>query len=55
MRDPLNHLSGLNATLATMSAAATSVFEMMDVKPEEETGTKELSDMKGKVTFDLWV
>lgn len=52
MRDPLNHLSGLNATLATMSAAATSVFEMMDVKPEEETGTEELSDMKGKVTFD---
>lgn len=52
MRAPLNHLSGLNATFATMSAAATSIFEMMDVKPEDETGTKELTEAKGKIVFD---
>ena len=52
MRAPLNHLSGLNATFATMSAAASSLFEMMDVKPEEETGEKELKSCRGKIEFE---
>lgn len=52
MRAPLNHLSGLNATFATMDAAAESIFQMMDKDVEEETGTKTIENCQGAVTFD---
>lgn len=52
MRAPLNHLSGLNATFATMDAAAESIFQMMDKDVEEETGRKTIDNCQGAVTFD---
>lgn len=52
MRAPLNHLSGLNSTFATMDAAAESIFQMMDKDVEEETGTKTIENCQGAVTFD---
>ncbi len=52
MRAPLNHLSGLNATFATMDAAAESIFQMMDKDVEEETGTKTIENCQGAVVFD---
>ena len=52
MRAPLNHLSGLNATFATMDAAAESIFQMMDKDIEKETGTKTIENCQGAVVFD---
>jgi subfamily B ATP-binding cassette protein MsbA len=47
----LRHLSSLNGPLARMAAAADSVFRMIDLEPEAETGTRELARAQGGVEF----
>ena len=48
---PLQHLAGLNATFASISVAAKSIFGTMDEAVEEDKGTVELKNVKGAIEF----
>ena len=48
---PLQHLAGLNATFASISVAAKSIFDTMDETVEEDKGTVELKNVKGAIEF----
>lgn len=48
---PLQHLAGLNATFASISVAAKSIFDTMDEAVEEDKGTVELENVKGAIEF----
>ena len=47
----LQHLAGLNATFASISVAAKSIFDTMDEAVEEDKGTVELKNVKGAIEF----
>lgn len=47
----LRHLAALNGPLARMAAGAESVFGMMDLRQEVETGTIEIEHAQGHVEF----
>lgn len=51
LMQPIRHLSSLNGTVATMSAASESVFKMIDEAPEVDTGTKTIERASGAVSF----
>ncbi|HYA65152.1 MAG TPA: lipid A export permease/ATP-binding protein MsbA, partial [Burkholderiaceae bacterium] len=46
---PLRHLASVNSPIARMSAAADSVFAMIDSAAEQETGTREIDSAKGAI------
>ncbi len=46
---PLRHLASVNSPIARMSAAADSVFAMIDSASEEETGRQELVRARGAI------
>jgi subfamily B ATP-binding cassette protein MsbA len=46
---PLRHLASVNSPIARMSAAADSVFAMIDSPSEEETGQRELDHVRGAI------
>ena len=48
---PLQHLAGLNATFASISVAAKSIFDTMDEAVEEDKGTFELKNVQGVIEF----
>ena len=48
---PLQHLAGLNATFASISVAAKSIFDTMDEAVEDDKGTVELKDVNGAIEF----
>ncbi|HEY4038782.1 MAG TPA: lipid A export permease/ATP-binding protein MsbA [Burkholderiaceae bacterium] len=48
---PLRHLSALNGPIARMSAAADSVFEMIDSPEEVDEGTLEIERARGAIEF----
>jgi len=48
---PLRHLASVNSPIARMSAAADSVFAMIDSATEEETGTREIDRARGAIEF----
>lgn len=48
---PLQHLAGLNATFASISVSAKSIFDTMDEAVEEDKGTVELKDVRGAIEF----
>ena len=48
---PLQHLAGLNATFASISVAAKSIFDTMDEAVEDDKGTVVLKDVKGAIEF----
>lgn len=48
---PLQHLAGLNATFASISVAAKSIFDTMDEAVEEDKGTVGLKNIKGAIEF----
>jgi ATP-binding cassette, subfamily B, bacterial MsbA len=48
---PLRHLSALNGPIARMSAAADSVFEMIDSPQEADEGTREIERARGAIEF----
>ena len=49
---PLRHLAGLNATFASMTMAAKSIFETMDKDLEEDKGEEKLTELKDTIEFD---
>ena len=51
LMSPLQHLAGLNATFASISVAAKSIFDTMDEAVEDDKGTVELKDVKGAIEF----
>ncbi len=51
MTPAIKKLSALNGTTAKMSAAATSLFAMMDIPTEKDPGTLEIERVKGDVEF----
>lgn len=52
LKAPIQHLSGLNATFASISAAAGSIFEMLDARLEQDTGLKQLERASGDIAFE---
>ena len=52
LREPIQKLAGLNATFASISAAAGSIFEMLDVKTENDRGNRKIDHCKGEIVFD---
>jgi len=48
---PLRHLASVNSPIARMSAAADSVFAMIDSAAEEETGKREIDRAQGSIEF----
>jgi len=48
---PLRHLSALNGPIARMSAAADSVFAMIDSPQEADDGPRELTRARGAIEF----
>ena len=51
LMSPLQHLAGLNATFASISVAAKSIFDTMDEAVEDDKGTVELKDVRGAIEF----
>lgn len=49
---PIRHLSSLNGSTAAMTAAAESLFRMIDEEPEKDPGEKTLEDYRGAVRFE---
>ncbi len=49
---PLQHLAGLNSTFASISVAGKSIFELLDMEQEKDTGTHVLERAKGDVAFE---
>lgn len=49
---PLRHLAGLNASFVMMGVAADSIFTLLDLSPEPDSGTKTLTRCQGAVTFE---
>lgn len=49
---PIRHLSTLNGSTAAMTAAAESLFRMIDEEPEMDPGTKTLENYRGGVRFE---
>ena len=48
---PIRKLSSVNGTTAAMTAAAESLFRVIDELPEKDTGTKTLENYSGAVDF----
>lgn len=49
---PIRHLSSLNGSTAAMTAAAESLFKMIDEEPEKDPGEKELENFSGRIRFE---
>jgi len=49
---PLQHLAGLNSTFASISVAGKSIFDLLDMEQEKDTGTHVLENSKGAVVFE---
>lgn len=52
LRDPIQHLAGLNGTFASISVAARSIFDTLDAKTETDEGTETLADVKGELRYE---
>jgi subfamily B ATP-binding cassette protein MsbA len=48
---PLKRLTGVSATLQRGLAAAETVFEMIDERPEPDAGTDEIGRVRGEIEF----
>ena len=51
IKAPVQHLAGLNSTFASISVAAKSIFDVIDAKPELDTGKKELKEIHQGIAF----
>ncbi|BAO43066.1 lipid A export permease/ATP-binding protein MsbA [Thiolapillus brandeum] len=49
---PIKRLTAINQPLQTGLAGAESVFNLVDEVPEKDTGTRELTEVKGAVRFE---
>lgn len=56
LKAPIQHLAGLNATFASISAAAKSIFGMLDTEEEKDTGTISIERAKGDIELrNVWL
>lgn len=56
LQQPIQALSGLNGTFASMSVAAKSIFETLDAEREKDVGTVVIERAKGEVSFEhVWL
>jgi len=51
LKPAIQHLAGLNGTLASIGAAASSIFSILDTEEEKDRGTIELKNAKGEIQF----
>lgn len=49
---PIKQLSTINTTVQRGLAACEGVFGLMDMEPEQDTGTKELAAIEGRISFE---
>ena len=49
---PIKHLSNVMGSTAAMTAAAESLFKMVDEIPEKDEGTQDVKRIQGEVIFD---
>jgi subfamily B ATP-binding cassette protein MsbA len=49
---PLKHLTDVNAPLQRGLAAAESVFQLVDERPEDDVGMRQAQRSRGEITFD---
>lgn len=52
LMQPLQNLAGLNATFTSISVAARSIFNMMDLPMQADTGSVVLSHARGEIEFE---
>lgn len=52
LKEPIQNLASLNATFASISVAARSIFGMLDTEPEKDTGSREIERFAGDIVFD---
>ncbi len=52
LMSPIRHLSGLNGTTAAMTAAAESLFTMIDIEPEKDPGERTLENYTGAIRLE---
>ena len=48
---PFRQLSSINSMIQKGMAAAETIFATLDLKPEEDTGTKHLTNVRGEIIF----
>jgi subfamily B ATP-binding cassette protein MsbA len=51
MLSPVKRLTSINAYLQKGITAAESIFELLDSRPERDTGTRELAEVRGRIEF----
>lgn len=52
LKAPVRHLSSLNGTFASISAAAESIFTVLDIECENDKGTQTLEKARGQLVFE---
>lgn len=52
LMQPLQNLTGLNATFTSISVSARSIFSMMDLPMQKDTGSVVLKNAKGEIQFE---
>lgn len=52
IKAPIQHLSGLNGTFASISVAAKSIFDTLDAEVERDEGKTVLENVKGNLAFE---
>lgn len=52
LKPAIQHLAGLNGTLASIGAAATSIFSILDTEEEKDEGITELKNANGEIVFE---
>lgn len=51
LKPAIQHLAGLNGTLASIGAAASSIFSILDTEEEKDEGSTELKNARGEIIF----
>lgn len=51
LKPAIQHLAGLNGTLASIGAAASSIFSILDTEAEKDEGSIELKNARGEIQF----
>ena len=52
LKEPIQNLASLNATFASISVAARSIFGMLDTETEKDTGSREIERFSGDIVCD---
>lgn len=50
--EPIRRLTNINATIQRGLAGAQSIFELLDTRPETDTGTRHIGQVTGEIRFD---